>query len=202
MTLGQTALAEKAEHRLTELAHPCLILRWRTLSESPALVRILTGHEYGVNSVAFSPDGRRIVSGSADRTVAVWDLQSGTRIRQLAGHQDRVMSVAFSPDGRAILSASADRTVAVWDLQSGAHMHQLAGQQGGIRSVAFSPDGRRIASASEDHTVTVWDVRSGQLLASLALDGMILSVAWHGDGRAIIGGDEGGNVYCLEYWEP
>ena len=64
LTLGETRLAENAERRLTDLAHPALILRWRTLSESPALVRILTGHQDAVNSVAVSPDGRRIVSGS------------------------------------------------------------------------------------------------------------------------------------------
>ena len=64
VTFGEASLAETAEHRLSRTGEPCLLLRWRTLSESPALVRLLTGHQDAVNSVAVSPDGRRIVSGS------------------------------------------------------------------------------------------------------------------------------------------
>jgi WD40 repeat protein len=153
-------------------------------------------------SVMLSPDGRRVASGSADWTVVVWDLQSGTRIRQLTGHQDWVRSVAISPDGRRVVSGSDDRTVAAWDLDSGTRIHQLTGHQGGVTSVAVSSDGRRIVSASEDHTVAVWDLRSGARLATLALDGMILSVGLLRDGCTLTAGDEGGNVYCLEYREP
>src|SRR5262249_17532885 len=78
VTLGVTSLAGTAECRLRQLARPYLQLRWRTLNESPALVRLLPGHEDWVRSVAVSPDGRRIVSGSKDQTVAVWDLESGS----------------------------------------------------------------------------------------------------------------------------
>jgi len=141
VTFGEVSLAEKAEHRLTELSQPCLLLHWRTLDESIALLRILTGHQDSVNSVAVSPDGRRIVSGSSDRTVAVWDLVSGSRTRRLTGHQDSVRSVAVSPDGRRIVSGSDDRTVAVWDLEAGSRIHQLTGHQGAVNSVAVSPDG-------------------------------------------------------------
>ena len=160
VTFGMASLAETAEHRLGQLARPCLLLRWRTLNESPALVRLLTGHRYGVTSVAVSPDGRRVVSGSYDDTVAVWDLESGARIHQLAGHQD------------------------------------------GVRSVAVSPDGRRIVSGSDDTTVAVWDLESGDRLATLAFDGVVLSVAWLRDGRSILAGDTQGNLYRLEYREP
>ncbi|MGD0039899.1 MAG: NB-ARC domain-containing protein, partial [Isosphaeraceae bacterium] len=93
-TLGQRELADRAEHRLATLARPYLALRWRTYRESPALLRILTGHQDWVNSVALSGDGRYIVSGSRDRTVAVWDLQTGARLHELTGHKGGVNSVA------------------------------------------------------------------------------------------------------------
>src|SRR5580704_17080098 len=76
-TFGVISLVAAAERQLGELALPWLLLRWRTLGESPALIRLLTEHQAIVNCVAVSPDGRRIVSGSYDRTVAVWDLESG-----------------------------------------------------------------------------------------------------------------------------
>ena len=74
-----------------------------------------------------SPDGRRIVSGSDDNTVAVWDLETGTRIHRLTGHQGAVRSVAVSPDGRRIVSGSDDKTVAVWDLETGTQIHSSPG---------------------------------------------------------------------------
>jgi WD40 repeat protein len=112
-----------------------------------------------------------------------------------------VNSVAVSPDGRRAVSASDDRTVSVWDLQSGTRTHLLTGHQGPVRSAAFSPDGRRVVSASEDQTVAVWDLQSGHRLATVTLDGKIMSLALHGDGRVLVTGDEAGNVYCLEYGE-
>ena len=88
-----------------------------------------------------SPDGRRIVSGSEDRTVAVWDLEAGSANPPAHGHQGWVRSVAVSPDGRRIVSGSKDKTVAVWDLETGTQIHRLTGHQGWVSSVAVSPDG-------------------------------------------------------------
>ena len=111
-------------------------------------------------------------------------------------------SVAVSPDGRRIVSGSDDKTVAVWDLDAGTLIHRLTGHQDRVNSVAVSPDGRRIVSGSSDNTVAVWDLQTGQRLTILMLDGRIESVAWDRDGRFVVAGDAGGNLYRLEYREP
>ena len=90
------------------------------LSSWPAMQNILSGHSDSVMSVAFSPDGRRIVSGSGDKTIRVWDAETGEEVvGPLKGHSDWVMSVAFSPDGRRIVSGSDDKTIRVWDAETG-----------------------------------------------------------------------------------
>ena len=129
-------------------------------SWSPCM-QTLEGHGGWVNSVAFSPDGRQIVSGSGDGTVKVWDRESGACAQTLKGHGGWVPSVAFSPDGRQIVSGSGDGTVKVWDRESGACTQTLDGHGGWVNSVAFSPDGRQIVSGSGDGTVKVWDRESG-----------------------------------------
>ncbi len=205
MTLRDRRLAENAERRLTDLAQPALILRWRTLSESPALVQILSGHQHAVNSVAVSPDGRRIVSGSLDQTAAVWDLETGTPIRWLTGIQAAVNSVAVSPDGRRIILGSQDNTVAIWELESGTQIHRLAGHEDWVWSLAVSPDGQRIVSGSQDHTVAVWDIETGELIRWLAGHrAAVNSVAVSPDGRRIVSGSHDGTVvvWDLETGEP
>jgi WD40 repeat protein/serine/threonine protein kinase len=151
-----------------------------------------------VTSVAFSPDGTRIVTGSFGETAKVWNARSGTLICELQGHTDRVTSVAFSPDGARIVTGSEDETAKVWDAQSGVALPQLTGHNGLVTSVAFSPDGTRIVTGSEDQTAKVWDARSGAAL--LELEGhtdWVTSVAISPDGTRIVTGshDETAKVW-------
>jgi len=155
---------------------------------SPQLA-CLRGHENRVTSVAYSPDGRRVVSGSRDRTGRVWDAKSGAELACLRGHKERVESVAYSPDGRRIVSGSDDKTVRVWDAQNGAELACVRGHEGGVTSVAYSPDGRRIVSGSSDRIVRVWDAQSCAELACLrGHEGVVESVAYSPDGRRIVSG--------------
>jgi serine/threonine protein kinase len=151
----------------------------------------LKGHSASVRSVSFSPDGKRIVSGSGDVTLKVWDAKTGQLALTLKGHSAPVNSVSLSPDGRRIVSGGWDNTLKVWDAETGLLALTLNGHSRSVRSVAFSPDGKRIVSGSGDRTLKVWDAETGQL--TLTLKGhskRVMSVSFSPDGRRIVSGSD------------
>ncbi|WP_438038181.1 TIR domain-containing protein [Sorangium sp. So ce128] len=122
--------------------------------------RTLSGHLGSVTACAISHDGARIVSGSSDSTLKVWDLANGHLLFTLEGHSARINACAISPDGERIVSASSDGTLKVWDAASGGLLSTLEGHTDGINACAISPDGKRIVSGSSDRTLVVWDAAS------------------------------------------
>jgi WD40 repeat protein len=147
----------------------------------------LRGHGGVVTSAAFSPDGRRIVTASTDRTARVWDAATGQQMLALAGHEAEVRSAAFSRDGTRIVTASSDNTARVWDAATGQQMLALAGHETEVWSAAFSPDGTRIVTASWDGTARVWDAATGQPLQTLAGHETAVSyAAYSPDGTRIV----------------
>jgi len=159
--------------------------------------RTLRGHHSIVLSVAFSPDGTRIASGSVDNTVIIWNAATGRVITTLHGHTHGVTGVAYSPDGKRLASASLDSTVILWNAETGEATFTLSGHASHVWSVAFSPDGKRIVSGSDsaDKTLKIWNAETGQEeLTILGHSGNVRAVAFSPDGHRIASGEGNGAV--------
>ena len=123
-------------------------------------------HASWVNSVAFSPDGSCLASGS-DEIVRIWNVATGELEDELEGHTDRVWSVTFSHNGRFIVSGSGDKTVRIWNMDTCKTRYMLTGHTRGVRSVAISRNDKFVVSGSYDRTVRIWVTETGELLREL-----------------------------------
>jgi WD40 repeat protein len=160
-----------------------------------------------LSSLAFSPDGKVLVSGSHDATIRLWDLRTGREQAVLKGHTSPVWSVAISPDGKTLASACGptirltdpdgkergagmgEPTIKLWDLATAKELRTLLGHTNLIAAVAFSPDGKTLASGSHDKTMKLWDVATGKEQATLkAHTAPVTSVAYSPDGKTLASG--------------
>lgn len=170
----------------------------------------LSSYRSRINAYAFSADGKRAVSGSDDRTVRLWDLETGLCKAVLNGHKDEVWSVAYRHDHKFVLSGSKDKTVRLWDLMTGHCLRIFEGHRRYIESVRWSSNGQLAASGSGDRSIRLWDVETGQCVRVLeGHKSNVWSVAWCQDQCLLLSGSHDNTIrlwdadigYCLHVFE-
>jgi WD40 repeat protein/uncharacterized caspase-like protein len=154
-------------------------------AEKPELA-LQTGHSSTVTALVISSDGKRLASGSLDKTVILWDAESGKQLRSFAGHTEFITAVAISPDGLMLASGNTDDTVKLWQVNTGRELRTLAGHANNVTAIAFNPDGSILVSASTDKTLKLWSVKDGKELRTFTghID-TINAVCFSNDGKII-----------------
>lgn len=171
-------------------------------------IRSWTAHANAITALAFSSDGNLLASGSFDRTVRLWDPDSGTELQKLTGHRDNVRAIAFAPGGRLLASAGADGTIRLWTPDVGAagrwtEAHSWPAHAGVILALAFSPGGDLLASGGADRKVMLWHAASGKLAATFeGHEGEIACLAFSRIGKFLVsGGGRGSNQGEVRWWD-
>jgi len=185
------------------------IIPWNL--KKPKIVHTLKNYLDIVNSVAFSPDGRQLASGTQTGIIFLWDTKTG-KPRILRAPSGSVTSVVFSPDGKQLASGYRDRTLRIWDPKTEQVMRTMKSRGGsiyslvlsksrkrGISSLAFSPDGRQLGSGTFDGTIELWDTVTGRAIYSEVFTApTVTSVAFSPDGREFASGDVNGSIWLLD----
>ena len=157
----------------------------------------LQGHTATVMAVAWSPDGRWILTVSKDRSARIWDARTGALQQSLLGHKGLVLAVAYSPKGKLVATGGADDTIQLWDARSGQCLRTLTNHQADVLSLAFSPDGNLLASGGADRKARLWDVQSGRQLHELsAAVNSVTSIAFSPNGTRLATANSGTSLYA------
>jgi len=154
------------QKRITEIEH---VLTTNALRPA-SLANLATPRDHidAIYALEFTPDGKRIVTGAADRSVKIWDVATQKILTSIAGHSDAIYAVAFSPDGAQVATASYDRLIKLWEVATGTEIRTMRDHIDAIYALEFTPDGKRIVTGSADRSVKVWDVATGTRLYTLS----------------------------------
>jgi WD40 repeat protein len=156
------------------------------------LDRTIEAHTDWVRCLSFTPDGAKLVSGSFDKTIVLWDLATGAAIYTLADRPKGIFALAVSPDGKLLASGSWDETIELWDLEAGTLMKNLTKHQASVRSLAISADSQTLVSGSFDRTIEFWHLPDGESIQTIADDEPIAAIALSANGEFFAStGDDG-----------
>lgn len=163
-------------------------------------IKTFTGHSAAINALALSKDGKFLVSGSADKTVKLWEVATGRVRKTFVGHTGSVSGVAIAPDTRWIVSGSEDRTIRFWDVAAGKERQNL-GHGDRVKRIALAPDGSWISSTCYDHTVRLWPIEDGKAgtLQILEQNSSIACIAFSPNGKRLLTGGSADSL--LKLWD-
>jgi WD40 repeat protein len=160
-----------------------------TPSNHPFPFTVSTQLSYSICCIAYSPDGTKLLSGSSDNTLRLWDIKNEKCLLTLDGHTNWVTSVAYSPDGTKLLSGSSDNTLRLWDAENGKCLYIFHHHSDRVNSVAFSPDGQKFLSGSLDSTLCLWNITNKKLSTIFKGHGShVRTIAYSQDGQKILSG--------------
>lgn len=154
-----------------------------------AIAQILEGHTSFVNDLAISPDSRLLMSASADKTIKVWQLDTGELLQTLTGSTSFINALAITFDGNFLIGASADKTIRIWDLETGELTNILEGHTSFVDIIVLSPDGQILVSTGADKTIRIWKLETGEMLHVLeGHSGFVNALAISSDGETLVSG--------------
>jgi WD40 repeat protein len=161
----------------------------------------LVGHTDAIEALTITADGNRIISGSHDTTIKIWNLAIGKEDFTLNGHTYRITALAVTPDSKRVISGSYDTTIKVWDLETGKEEFTLTNHKNSINTIKVTPNGKRFISVADDDMLKLWDLSKGEEIASFAGESALRCCAITPDGTTIIAGEESGQVHFLQLEE-
>ena len=177
------------------------IMLWQVDSCSPVMTYV--GHRGWVRSLAFSPDGALLASGSSDHTLRLWQVETGQCRKTLQGHEASVSAVAFSPKGDLLASGGADGRIRFWEPNAGEFLRAIAAHEGQVYSVAFAPQGDLILSSGQDGTVRLWNVATSKCEKTIETNvNWSLACGLSHDGKRVVTGSDGASVYLWDLMKP